>query len=372
MNNLSPRLDRLVLSEIIGPFVGSAALFTALFFAGGELVRFAEYLQSGEGLLLVGKLVLFSLPFIVSLTFPMAMLLATLLGMGRLSSDGEIVAVVATGTRFERIMLPVAAFGLAISLVGIWFNQSIVPNANRARQAIIDDVKNNGNTRLASANAFTVPLRDEKNNLMLLHVDGGYDFGTQTFLGVSVQTWQNGQMVEVIAAPSAKWKPGTKNFTFTNYRLASFADPNNPLVSTGATGQTIDQSLGTPESLLAQSRPEIEVTSDNLQKRAQLLRDNRDESAARAADVELARRIQLPLASLSFALIGAPLGVRPQRAGKGVGFGLSVLITFVYWMSVQLVSVLGKGGIIAPALALALPNLVCVGLGIVLIRRVLR
>ena len=346
-------------------------MFTGLFFAGGELVRFAEYLQSGEGLLLVGRLVLFSLPFILSLTFPMAMLLATLLGMGRLSGDGEIVAVVATGTRFERVMLPVAAFGLFISLLGIWFNQTIVPDSNRARQAIIDNVKK-GTTNLASTNAFTAPLRDEKNNLMLLHIDGGYDFATQTASGISVETWEDGQMVQVIAAPSAKWKPGTEDFTFTDYRLASFADPNNPFVSIGAQGRTIKKTLATPEALLAQSRPVIEVSSLGLQKRADLLRSGRDENRAREAEVELARRIQLPLASLAFALIGAPLGVRPQRAGKGVGFGLSVLITFVYWMSVQLVSVLGRGGVIAPALALALPNLVCAGLGIWLIRRVMR
>ena len=347
-------------------------MFTGLFFAGGELVRFAEYLQSGEGLLLVGRLVLFSLPFILSLTFPMAMLLATLLGMGRLSGDGEIVAVVATGTRFERVMLPVAAFGLFISLLGIWFNQTIVPDSNRARQAIIDNVKTKGGANLASANAFTYTSRDDKNNLTLVHVDGGLDLATGNLLGVSVQQWEDGQFVSLVTAPSAKWKVGTKNWTFTNYKLVNFADPQNPVLSLGATGQTVEKTLATPEALLAQSRPVIEVSSLGLQKRADLLRSGRDENGAREAEVELARRIQLPLASLAFALIGAPLGVRPQRAGKGVGFGLSVLITFVYWMSVQLVSVLGRGGVIAPALALALPNLVCAGLGIWLIRRVMR
>ncbi len=367
----SPRLDRLVLNEIVGPFFGSAALFTGLIFAGGELVRFTEYLQGGQGLALVGRLLLLTLPGILSLTFPMAMLLATLLGLGRLSSDGELVAVVATGTRFERVMIPVVVFGLAISLVGIYFNQTIVPNANRSRQAIIDGLKDGG-AGISSANAFTFPQRDEKGNLTLIHVDGGVDLASDTLRGVSVQAWKNGQMESAIGAPSAKWKRGTKNWTFTNYRLADFSNPDAPLVSQGASGQTREVELGTPESLLVQSRPVIEVTSEGLKKRAQVLRDGGENSGAREAEVELARRVELPLASLAFALIGAPLGVRPQRAGKGVGFGLSVVITFVYWMSVQVASTIGKGGFLPPDIALALPNLVCALLGMYLIRRVLR
>lgn len=369
---ISPRLDRLVLGEIIGPFVGSAALFTGLFFAGGELVRFASYLQGGEGWALVGRLMLYSLPGFLSLTFPMAMLLATLLGLGRLSSDGELVAVVATGTPFERVILPVAAFGLVVSLVGIGFNQKIVPDANRARQAIIDNIKNKGGTNLGAANAFTIPQRDDKGNLHLLHADGGVDLATGTLLGVSVELWKDGLPVTFIAAPSAKWKRGTKDFTFTNYKMADFTNPAGPVLSSGQSGQTIDQTLGTPESLFAQSRPVIEVSSDGLRKRAALLRENRDDNGAREAEVELAQRVELPLASLAFALIGAPLGVRPQRGGKGVGFGLSVLITFAYWTGIQVAGILGRGGVLPVHLALALPNLVCVGLGIYLIRRVLR
>ena len=52
------RLDRLVLSEIIGPFFGSAMLFTGLFLAAGEFMRLAEYAQRGVPPWLIVQLVL--------------------------------------------------------------------------------------------------------------------------------------------------------------------------------------------------------------------------------------------------------------------------------------------------------------------------
>jgi lipopolysaccharide export system permease protein len=76
------RMDRLILAEIAGPFVGSALLFTGLFFAGGEIARIAEFLGRGVSWLTIGNLILLTLPGIIALTFPMAMLLATLLGFG--------------------------------------------------------------------------------------------------------------------------------------------------------------------------------------------------------------------------------------------------------------------------------------------------
>jgi lipopolysaccharide export system permease protein len=363
------RLDRLILSEIIGPFVGSAFLFTGLFFAGGELVRYAEFLQKGEGALVVLQLVLYTFPMVIALTFPMAMLLATLLGFGRLSGDSEVTALVAAGVSFERIMAPVALFGFLISLLGYWISGTVVPNASRQRQAMIDAVKNKGGVSLASRDAFTVPLRDN-DKLTLVHVDGGVDTRSATLLNISIEFWQGGAAVRFITAPRAKWVPGTKNWTITEGTAVELGKTSG--ISRIDELSTREVTLDTPDNLKILQRPVEEVTTAGLRERARVLRTGGSPKEAREADVEIARRTALPFASLMFALVGAPLGVRPQRAGKGVGFGLSVLITFVYWMALQVVSVLARGGILPPALALMLPNLVCLFAALYLIRRVLR
>jgi lipopolysaccharide export system permease protein len=138
------RLDRLILMEIIGPFVGSAFLFTGLFFAGGDLIRFASYLQGGAGAWMVAQMIFFRFPMFIALTFPMAILLGTLLSFGRLSGDSELIALVAAGISFERVVAPVAVFGLAVSLVGLWFNESVVPDATRRGEALVTAYKARG------------------------------------------------------------------------------------------------------------------------------------------------------------------------------------------------------------------------------------
>jgi lipopolysaccharide export system permease protein len=104
-----------------------------------------------------------------------------------------------------------------------------------------------------------------------------------------------------------------------------------------------------------------------------LRRASGDLTGAREAEVEAARRVALPFASFIFALVGAPLGVRPQRSGgKGVGFALAIGIIFAYWVSFQFGLLLGNSGALPPFVAVALPNLAGLVAAVYLNRRVLR
>jgi lipopolysaccharide export system permease protein len=364
------RLDRLILMEIIGPFVGSAFLFTGLFFAGGDLIRFASYLQGGAGAWMVAQMIFFRFPMIIALTFPMAILLGTLLSFGRLSGDSELIALVAAGISFERVVAPVAVFGLAVSLVGLWFNESVVPDATRRGEALVTAYKARGGANLLSADAFTLPLRDGKGNLTLLHVDGGVDPATANLRNVSIEIWQDGVPANFFAAETAEWQPGTKNWRLRHGRAVSLGATSAVTAFEGLS--TDEVTLDTPQELAALELPVGQVSTAQLRRRANILRAGGNLGDAREADVEIANRASLPFASLVFALIGAPLGVSPKRAGKGLGFGMSVLITFSYWMAMQVLAVVARAGYLPPFVALMLPNAVCLGLAILLSRRVFR
>lgn len=366
------RLDRLVLNEIWAPFVFAALLFTGLVFAGGELIRYAEYLQQGQSLILIFRLFLYTIPGILALTFPMAMLLAALLGFGRLSQDSEIVALTAGGASFTRIAAPCIVFAACVSLAGFWFMNTVVPNASRARNVIYDAFKA-GKAGPVTGERLTVPLRDDKGRLTtLVQIEGSANLASGELNDVSIFQYQNNRPVSSIFAPRAKWKVGTKDWTLEDYDILDWSDPEHIAIAHAAQGLTKEVTLDRPDQLPALgSRPE-DIATGELQSKARALRAGGNASAARDAEVEIARRGALPFASLAFACIGAPLGVRPPREGRGVGFGLSIVITFLYWTSLQAVSVLGKGGALPASLALAIPNLACIFAGLYLIRRVYR
>jgi len=371
-------MDRLVLSEIIGPFIGSVFLFTSLILASGELVRLAEYLQTGESVMLVAELLGYMLPSIFSLTFPIAMLLATLLGVSRLSSDSELVALVSAGANFERIMLPIGIFGLFVSFIGIWFTNSVVPNANAKKQNIIDNVSRQGNVRVTDA--FTRRVHNDDTGMTLvLHAEGGISLnerqaGTATLKNLTIEEWEKGSMKSVIFARQADWEIGTNNWLLNGTIYgADFTSAATPALITADSLKTMEAPLGKPDEL--QSLKEVraeDVPTRGLQKRSKLFRQSGDISSARDADIEVARRIALPFASFVFALVGAPLGVRPPRSGRQVSFGLAVIITFVYWTMLQLFTVVGRSGVLPPWFAVMLPNLLGLAVGLYLVRRVMR
>lgn len=369
------RMDRLVLSEIVGLFVGGVLLFSGLFFAAGELVRFADFIQRGVGLAVVGQLLLFTLPNVLAFTFPMAMLLATLLGFGRLSSDSEIVALTAAGTRFERIMVPVAAFGVVVALVGLWLNNNLAPYASRQRNVLIDKVQKGGTGNfLQAGDIFPRKFPNGKDQYLIVHANSVANLSRGELRGVSVEQWQNGALTAILSAPRAVWQVGTVNWTFFDYKGAKFfPDGSISTVRAGAgRAREYTQAIDTPTNL-EYLRSRVEDTSTTLlRRRASVLRATGNEGDAREAEIEVAKRLSLPWASFAFALVGAPLGVRPARAGKGVGFGVSVVVTFCYWIALQTASVVAKSSPLPADVVVWMPNIACIALGVFLIRRVLR
>lgn len=128
----------------------------------------------------------------------------------------------------------------------------------------------------------------------------------------------------------------------------------------------------------AQSPGEIQQKQKDLDEMT--IRELREQRMAyRAAhedtaeiDMTIQQRFSLPMASFIFALMGAPLGVQKPRSSSSIGFGLSVVIIFLYYAVMTFTGSMGKGHVIPPALAVWIPNLIALGVSLFLIRRVSR
>lgn len=365
------RVNWLVAGEVLGPFLGGVGMFTTLFFAADGLQRIADYLQRGESAAVVMQVVLYTLPTLLPYTVPMAMLLGALLAFGRLSGDSEIVALLAAGISFPRIIVPALVLALSISLPIVWLNQQVVPELAYKRQEVIDNAKARGSSAVAGRNAFDIALTNASDSRMTVHAEGGIGFNTSgraVLRGVTITIWDNLTPSITIAAQAADWKMGTRNWLLSG-GVTSF--DHKSLVGMRTVDTRLRElTLGTPEDLRSLTRPVIEQVTGQLRLRAKVRRELGQETDAREAEVEIARRTAFPLATVVFVLLGAPLGLQPRRAGKSLGFGLSVLLTFAYWSLLQLGMSLGKGGILPPDLAVQMPNIIGVIVGIILIRRV--
>jgi lipopolysaccharide export system permease protein len=68
-------------------------------------------------------------------------------------------------------------------------------------------------------------------------------------------------------------------------------------------------------------------------------------------EMDLWEKVSVPLASLIFGLMGAPLGIRPHRGSKAIGFGVAIGIIFTYWVVYRWMFIVGQSGGLPPFVA---------------------
>ncbi len=109
------------------------------------------------------------------------------------------------------------------------------------------------------------------------------------------------------------------------------------------------------------------MTIRELREQIKLLDDNSVNT--NKLKVAMYNRFALPLASLVCAIVGAPLGMQKQRGSSSIGFGISVVVIFIYYSIMTLGNALGNGGRIPAYLAAFLPDIICGITGIILVYR---
>jgi len=133
-------LSKYIVKEHISPFI--MALFILLFvlLTNFLLKSIDKFLGKGLDMFLLGEFMFLNLAWILALAVPMAVLVATLMAFGRLSSDNEITAMQSSGTGFLQLLLPAIGFGTVITILMIIFNNFALPEMNHKARLLSSDL----------------------------------------------------------------------------------------------------------------------------------------------------------------------------------------------------------------------------------------
>lgn len=382
-------LDRYIAAELTAPFFFGVGAFTSIVVASQLFFKLTGYVAKGAPLFdIVALFVLRLVPMIV-VSFPMAMLLSTLLTFGRLSGDSELIAMLSSGIPFLRTAVPAFVAGAIVSAGGLGINELVVPSAGRAAASIerqIVEVLRASGADVASPTpnrAFVVQDTGPDGQLDRLVVAKKIDLRTNTMSEVTVVGYGPApgggrQVTFLVEAERAVWRKGS-GWTFYNGRFQAVHPPekgskgrNVPEAYT-ASGPFDSMSITihkTPRQVIAQQRNADELSYAELREYIANLQDQgAGRKAVRELEVDLHSKLAIPFASTIFALVGAPLGLRRLRGGASVGLGLSVLIILAYYILWHGLHVLGEGGQVSPFMAAWLPNMIGLAAGLVLILR---
>jgi lipopolysaccharide export system permease protein len=364
------RIDRLVLGEMAGPWAFGVVIFTVLVTAGSFLFQLTDYLAKGAPLLQVGMLASLLLPGIAAKTFPMAVLLSALLSFGRLSGDSEVVAAKSAGYSVARLMAPVAAFGLAVSLFSFAFGEAVVPwSARRAVElrADMDQAQQGSALQPTSRPVF------EEGRIQAFVVAKDFSFARRRLTGVSVVAYDDS------GAPSFYLEADALRFQDeSDWQIegrARLVPADGGAVATFRDGlwpKEVPRLSATPTDFLTQTLRDLDALS-----MAEMGRQVRQEARnpardpAHLANLEFGywNKVSVPLGALVFGLVGAPLGIRGHRSGTATGFWLAVVIIFAYMLLVNVLAILAQGGLFPSYVASFGPTVVGLAVGAFLVWR---
>jgi lipopolysaccharide export system permease protein len=358
-------LDRYLVSELGGPALFGAAAFTLIFVATQFLAIGRLVSQQNVPLLVAIEYFLWEMPAYLLDVVPMAMLFGTLLSIGRLSSESEITALKAGGISLIRMFLPLAVVGLVVSFAALIVQEALVPLANDQAAYLQETAIEHVSPAGSNLSAVTNLAGGGKQ----VTIAGGLDAATQTLLNVTVLRYDSKQTIqEMIVSKRAHYDAPTWQFQDATTYHFSDGDVSDKMVTPGTLSVDIGErpsemakhalQANDPENL---SRSEIKNALDNA---------NLSEPQRRLFSATYAAKLARPFTSLVFVLFAFPLGMRRIRGGgAALGFGLALLIVFVYYVITTIALSIGSLALPLAGIAAWTPNALFSLIGLWLLRR---
>jgi lipopolysaccharide export system permease protein len=342
-------IDRYVAREVVGPFLMGVGLLTFALVTGKLLKLTEMVVNHGVGVSQVMSLVGYIMPAFLELTLPMAVLLGVLLGFGRMSGDRELIAARACGISLYRLAVPVMAVALVVYVLASWFAFSIRPWANSRLARELYHL-----SRTRSTAGLKEKVFDRSFPGLVLYADRISSNGT--LHGVLISDARNADQQNTIIARRGIILPDKELRTIT-LRLFDGSifgvDPSNQ--GSHVTSFRIYDLNVEPQAALGLTEREPEEMSYSELGRV-IAKARVAGKPDYVAEAEMASKYTVPLATLLFALVGVPLGLKPARGGQSERFGVAIAMIFLYYMLMRLGRTLAERGSLNAFVAMAIPD----------------
>lgn len=136
------KIKKYIILEAIGPFIAGVLFFTFIFVIQLLPELFKLILNNGAPIWTSLEIFVYMLPFNVAITIPMSILMAGIMGYGRLSSDNEIIVMRALGFSHMRIYAPIIILGFFTFLFSLFFNNVVMTESNYRYRALFSYIIN--------------------------------------------------------------------------------------------------------------------------------------------------------------------------------------------------------------------------------------
>lgn len=362
-------MDRYIAMEIILPFFFIVGLLSSLGLAAGtvfDIVR--QITEYGLPLGIAIKYILLKMPQFVAYSFPVAVLLATLMGYSRLSSQSELIALRSIGASIYRVVAPAILFSFVVAGMTFLFNEYVVQSANYQAAVMLERALGEEKPTFQENNIFYPEYKqieddDGKKRKVLNRLFYAEQFDGRQMKGLTILDRSQDGVNQIVTSKAASWNISENRWDFmdgTIYLIAPDGSYRNIL-------RFERQQLQLPRAPLDIAKRNLDQTEMNIVQALdylEVLRVADDEKALRRLQVRIHRAIAFPFVCVVFCLIGAAIGTRPQNRARATSFGVAVIVVFSYYVLNFVANAMGTVGVLPPFIAGWLANLFGFAIGI--------
>ena len=347
------RLDRYIIAKFIGTYIFSIILIISIsivFDVNENLAKFSTYNAPLKAI--VFDYYANFVPYFANLFSPLFVFIAVIFFTSKLAGNSEIIAMLAAGVSFKRLLRPYMISAALIAAVNFYLGGYVIPKGNQVKMDFEAKYKN----KERNLSASNVQLMVQPGVIAYLQQ---YDDVTKTGYGFSLDKFENKKLVSHMTASVIRYdsiSDSRYHWKAQSYKIRTLKGLREEIES-GAVIDTLIQME--PMDLVFSKGQQETLTSTEL---SDYISKQVERGSVNVVqyEVEYHKRIATSFASFILTMIGVSLSSRKRKGGMGMYLGIGLALSFGYIL-LQTISATFAINADTPALLAAwIPNLLYV------------
>ncbi|CAN5297803.1 LptF/LptG family permease [soil metagenome] len=358
------KLDWYILKKFFTTFFFSIFLFTIIAVAIDISEKTDDFVRSG---LSTGQIImqyyLGFIPYIIALLFPLFVFIAVIFFTSKIALQSELIAILASGTSFNRLMRPYWIGGLLLGVLLVFSANFFVPKAEVIRTTF--------EARYVNVNSTYDPLLNKNKNLYL-RIDSftyagvrNYDTASKSGGPFFMHRIKNNQLEYNLRAEIIRWDTALKN-----WRLQTVVERNINGMKEKVNFMTKKEMNFNfkPFDLSHDEYAKDKLTTPELHQFVELEK-LRGSEGLNALEIEQYKRFATPIAVVILTIIGAVIASRRVRGGSGAHIALGIVLAVAFILMDRFSTIFSTKGNLPPYIAAWIPDVVFTVIAVYLYRK---
>ena len=351
-------IDRYIIKKFIGTYIFAILLIIGIVIIFDISEKIDDFVDKNAPL----NEIIFSyyanfIPYFMNMFSPMFVFIAVIFFTSKLAANSEIIAMLAGGISFNRLMYPYLLSAFAIALFSLLLGLFVIPPANKGRLEFEQ----------------TYIKKKYENKGRNLH----YQISPGTFMYVeSFATWNNTaykftletveghQIKSKLSAQSAQWDTSKGCWNLKNYHLREYHGSSETI----KTGESLDTTLVITLDDFYRKKNVVETLNYPQLNELIEIQQMRGDQMVKYALIEKHTRFAMPFSAFILTIMGVSLSSKKRRGGIGLNLGIGIALSFSYILFLRFSQMFVHTGTLPPSLALWLPNIIFAIIAIFLYR----